>query len=108
VIHDAHNGPFYKAGQDASAEYKCVVRVFPIGRPIDFATWALIIELLDDAVEMLDAVVSSPEIGGIATEILAQRKRVWKRCSVNSFGRPRPTSMSAMPLRVFTGCVTHR
>ena len=61
---------FHRKRQDGSVEYKGVVRQFPIGRPIDFATWALIIELLEDAVDMLDAAVNSPEIGGIGGEIL--------------------------------------
>lgn len=57
---------FHKSGKDAVCEYKGVSYKFPIGRPVEFATWLLVADLLGDAVELLNDVVSSPQISGIA------------------------------------------
>lgn len=53
---------FHKSGRGTVLSYKGVDYSFQHGQPIEFATWTLVQELLDDSVKLVEAVVENPAI----------------------------------------------
>lgn len=58
---------FHKSGQNQSITYKGKTYNFVQGNAVDFVTWDFLINIVADSVEMIENVVSSPEIAAVTS-----------------------------------------
>lgn len=72
VRHTVHNNGvyFHRSGQNAVQTYKGSSYTFEYGKPVEFTSWPLIIEITSDLIDALSDVVRNPALSAVSSDVL--------------------------------------